>query len=58
MHPLNLAKAAFWQLFYPSVKTDGNESEKRLFIAVRYLVDGAGSIAPGGFSQNQQICDN
>jgi hypothetical protein len=23
-----LAKALFWQLFYPSVKTDGNERKK------------------------------
>jgi hypothetical protein len=29
----NLAKAPFRKLLSPSVKTDGNESKKRLFIA-------------------------
>jgi hypothetical protein len=34
-------RLVFWYFFYPSVKTDGNESKKILFIAVRYLADGA-----------------
>jgi hypothetical protein len=50
-NPLNLAKASFWQLFCPSVKTDGNENKKGLFIAVPFK-GRAESKALNGFSQN------